>query len=294
MKSVSAAVFCLLLGSIPAAFAITVTTDTGAQPESITAAPDGGLILGSATKPTIYRAAKGETKAKPWIDVSADGAVSFLGVLSDVSTNTLWACELGPRGAAGAPGTRPPSPSTLLSFDLTSGAAKARWKLPGDSSVCNDITIGPDHAAYVSDTLSATIYRVSPGASVGEVFIKDHALAGIDGLTFLDGVLYANDVTSSTIWRVPVDATGKAGSPVSISTDQPLKGPDGMRAAGGHLFVAENSNGRDSMLTITGDTAHVTVIQTGLKTPTAIEPAGDMLWVGDRANDNAMSIPLPH
>ena len=99
MKSVSAAVFCLLLGSIPAAFAITVTTDPGAGPESITAAPDGGLILGSATKPTIYRAAKGETKAKPWIDVSADGAVSFLGVLSDVSTNTLWACELGPRGA---------------------------------------------------------------------------------------------------------------------------------------------------------------------------------------------------
>ncbi len=289
MKSVSAAVFCLLLGSISGAFAITVTTDPGAGPESITAAPDGGLILGSSTKPTIYRAAKGETKAKPWIDVSADGAVSFLGVLSDASTNTLWACELGPRGAP-----RTPSPSTLLSFDLTSGAAKTRWKLPGDSSVCNDFTIGPDHALYVSDTLNSTIYRVSPGAPAGEVFIKDQALAGIDGLTFMDGVLYANDVTSDTIWRVPMDATGKAGSPVNISTDQPLKGPDGMRAAGGHLFVAENANGRDSMLTITGDTAHVTVIQTGLKTPTAIEPAGDVLWVGDRANDNAMSIPLPH
>jgi len=31
-----------------------------------------------------------------------------------------------------------------------------------------------------------------------------------------------------------------------------------------------------------------------LKTPTAIEPAGDVLWVGDRAGDNAMSIPMPH
>jgi hypothetical protein len=47
------------------------------------------------------------------------------------------------------------------------------------------------------------------------------------------------------------------------------------------------------MLTITGDTAHVTVVQTGLKAPTAIEPAGDVLWVGDRAADNATSIPLP-
>ena len=67
-----------------------------------------------------------------------------------------------------------------------------------------------------------------------------------------------------------------------------------MRAANGHLFLAENANGRDSMLTIMGDTAHVTVIQTGLKLPTAIEPSGDVLWVGDRANDNAISIPLPH
>src|ERR1700723_3046137 len=98
MKSVSAAAFFLLLGSAPAAFAITVTTDPGAGPESIPAAPDGGLILGSATKPIIYRAAKGETKAKPWIDVSADGAGSFLGVLSDVSTHTLLACGRGPRG----------------------------------------------------------------------------------------------------------------------------------------------------------------------------------------------------
>jgi hypothetical protein len=204
MRLVSAVAFCLLLAPVHAAVAITVITDAGTQPESITAAPDGGLILGSSTKPTIYRAAKGETKAKPWIDVSADGAVMFLGVLSDVSTNTLWACEIGPRGA---PGTA--SPSALLSFDLSSGARKSRWKLPGDSSLCNDFSIGPDHALYVSDTLNSTIYRVRPGATAGEV-------------------------------------------------------------------------------------AHVTVIRTGLKRPTAIEPAGKVLWVGDRANDNAISIPLPH
>lgn len=286
MKSVFAAVLCLLLGST-AAFAGTVTVDAGAQPESITAAPDGGLILGSAAKPIIYRAAKGDAQAKPWIDVSADGAVTFLGVLSDASTNTLWACEIGPRSAGS-------SPSSLLSFNLTTGAAKTRWKLPSDSSLCNDFTIGPDHALYVSDTFNSVIYRVRPGATAGEVFIKSRALDGIDGLTFLDGVLYANNVVAGTLWRIPMDASGKAGNPVSIWTDQPIKGPDGMRAAGGHLFLAENSNGRASMLTISGDVAHVTVVQTGLKTPTAIEPAGDVLWIGDRAGDNAISIPLPH
>lgn len=285
MKSF-AVVLCLLLGSIPA-FATTVTTDSGAEPESITAAPDGGLILGSATKPLIYRAAKGETKAKPWIDVSADGPVTFLGVLSDVSTNTLWGCEIGPRTAGN------PSFSALLSFDLTTGARKTRWQLPGPISLCNDFTIGPDHALYVSDTFGSNIYRVRPGSGDGELFLNNRALDGIDGLTFLNGVLYVNNVIGDTIWRIPIDASGKAGTPVNIWTDQPIKGPDGMRAAGGHLFLAENANGRASMLTITGETAHVTVIKTGLKRPTAIEPAGDVLWVGDRLSDNAESIPLP-
>ena len=163
MKLAFVAGFCLLLCSSPAAFGITVTTDAGAGPESITAAPDGGLILGAANKPIIYRAAKGETKAKPWIDVSADGPVTLLGVLSDFSTNTLWACEAKPRN--------PPSPSTLLSFDLTSGAPKSRWKLPGDSSLCNDFTIGPDHGLYISDTFNSTIYRLRPGSTVGEVLL---------------------------------------------------------------------------------------------------------------------------
>ena len=289
MKLALAAAAFLFLGTGGAAFAVTVTTDTGAAPESITAAPGGGLILGSSSKPAIYRAAKNATKAEPWIDVSADGAVSFLGVMSDPSSSTLWACELGPRTTPGAP-----APSTVLSFDLTSGKQKTRWRLPGDASVCNDIAIGPDQAAYISDTLNSAIYRIPARKSEGELFIKNRVLDGIDGLCFLDGVLYANNVAADTIWRIPVDATGKAGNPVNIWTDQPIKGPDGMRAAGGHIFIAENQNGRASMLTITGDTAHVTVVQTGIKSCTAIEPAGDVLWVGDRANDNAISIPLPH
>lgn len=278
---------CLSVLLTTSATALTVTTDAGAGPESITAAPDGGLILGSSNKPIIYRAAKGETKAKPFIDVSADGDVTFLGVLSDASSNTLWACEIGPRAAG------QPVPSSLLSFDLNSGAPKSRWKLPNASSLCNDFTIGPDHALYVSDTFNSIIYRVRPGTSEGEVFINNKVLDGIDGLTFMDGVLYANNVLANTLWRIPMDGGGKAGDPQPIWIDQQLKGPDGMRAARGKLFVADNNNGRAIMLTITGDKAHVTVLQRGLKAPTAIEPAGSLLWVGDSANDNSESIPMP-
>jgi hypothetical protein len=68
---------------------LVVTTDPQSQPESITVAPDGALILGSMSKRVIYRAAKGATKAAVFIDVSSEGPVSFLGVLADSGANTL-------------------------------------------------------------------------------------------------------------------------------------------------------------------------------------------------------------
>ena len=266
---------------------LVVTTDPQSQPESITVAPDGALILGSMSKPVIYRAAKGATKAEVFIDASSDGPVSFLGVLADSSTNTLWACQImrAPNGKDRR--------SILRSFDLTTRAPKFRWALPGDVNLCNDFTIGPDKALYVSDTLGSRIFRVRPDAKEAELLIQDRTLDGIDGITFLDGVLYANNVISNNLYRIPLDAEGKAGAPVQIWPNRPIKGPDGMRAAHGKLFLAENKNGRASMVTIDGDQATVTTLLDGLKQPTAIEPAGDTVGVGDRANDKAILIAIP-
>lgn len=288
-RLIAAAVFLPALFCSVSASAITVTADPKSGPESISAAPDGGVILGSATSPKIFRAAKGETQAKVFIDASSAGTVTFLGVLADAPSNTLWACQLQP-----VPGTNFRK-STLRSFDLTSGAAKISWMLPGDNNTCNDIAVGPDKAAYISDTAGAKIYRVKAGASDGELVLENQRLLnGIDGLVFMGGVLYVNNVASNQIYRIPMDATGKAGDPVQIWTDQPIKGPDGMRASADRLFIAENRNGRASMLTINGDIAHVTVVKDGLTQPTAIDVGGDTLWVGDRAADNASTVPLPH
>jgi hypothetical protein len=75
--------------------------------------------------------------------------------------------------------------------------------------------------------------------------------------------------------------------------DQPVTGPDGMRAANGKLFVAENGSGKVSAITVNGEKASVTVIKAGLKTPTGVEPAGDTLWFTERGAGKAVSIPLP-
>jgi hypothetical protein len=286
-----AACVALLTGLVQAASAADILIiDSKSQPESLTLAPGGKLIVGSVGTPFIYQVRPGSTTVEKFVDASGEGAGTFFfGMLADGASNTLWACQLTP-----VPGTTPVKRHTALrGFDLSTGAEKLRWNLPGENSTCNDFSLGPDKALYISDTANSRIYKLPAGATSADLFLEDHALYGIDGITFLDGTLYVNNVFSNNLYRIPVDAAGKAGQPVDIWMDQPVKGPDGMRAVNGKLLVAENGSGKISVITVNGDKASVTVIKEGLKTPTAVEPAGDMIWVAERGAGKAVSIPMP-
>jgi sugar lactone lactonase YvrE len=260
------------------------------QPESMTVAPGGILIVGSASSPFVYKVRSGSSTAEKFIDASSEpSGTFFFGMLADASSNTLWTCQLTP-----VPDSTPARRHTALrGFDLTTGAQKIRWNLPGDNSTCNDFAIGPDKALYVTDTANGKIYRLQAGASTADLFLEHRTLAGVDGITFLNGTLYVNNVVFNKLYRIPIDAAGKPGQPEDIWMDQPVKGPDGMRAANGKLIVAENGAGKISVITVNGDKASVTVIKEGLKTPTGVEPAGDTLWFTERATGKVMSIPTP-
>ena len=264
--------------------------DAKSQPESLTMAPGGFLIVGSASSPFVYKVRSGSSTAEKFIDASAEGpGTFFFGMLADATSNTLWTCQLTP-----VPNTTPVQHHTALrGFDLSTGAPKIRWNLPGDDSTCNDFAIGPDKALYITDTANGIIYRLPAGASSAELYLQHRTLMGIDGITFLDGTLYVNNVIFNKLYRIPVDAAGKPGTPVDIWMDQPVRGPDGMRAANGKIFVAENGSGIISAITVNGDKATVTVLKEGLKTPTGIEPAGDTLWFTERAIGKAESISMP-
>jgi hypothetical protein len=287
-----AACIALLTGLAHAAAAADILiSDEKSQPESLTLAPGGVLIVGSASTPFVYKVRSGSTSAEKFIDASNEGpGTFFFGMLADAATNTLWTCQLTP-----VPDAKPVKRHTALrGFNLSTGAPKLRWNLPGENSTCNDFSVGPDKALYITDTANGKIYKLPAGASTAELFLEDLAtLRGIDGITFLNGTLYVNNVISSKLYRIPVGAAGKAGEPVEISLDQPVKGPDGMRAANGKLLVAENGSGKISVITVNGDKATVTVIKEGLKTPTAVEPAGDTIWVAERGAGKAVSIPMP-
>jgi hypothetical protein len=286
-----AACLVLLTGFAQASYAAEILiVDAKSQPESLTLAPGGVLIVGSASTPFVYKVRPGSTTAEKFIDASGEGAGTFFfGMLADAATKTLWTCQLTPVGDA-----RPVKRRTALrGFDLSSGAQKLRWDLPGENSTCNDFSVGPDKALYISDTANSKIYKLPAGAPAAELFLEDTAtLRGIDGITFLNGTLYVNNVISSKLYRVPVDAAGKAGQPVEIQLDQPVKGPDGMRAANGKLLVAENGSGKISVVTLSGDKGAVTVLKEGLKTPTAVEPAGDTIWIAERGAGQVVSIPM--
>src|ERR1700721_28932 len=116
----------------PAVFAGEILIgDAKSQPESLTMAPGGVLIVGSASSPFVYKVRPGSTTAEKFIDVSAEPpGTFFLGMLADAATNTLWTCQLTP-----VPNTTPVRRHTALrGFDLSTSAQKIRWNLPGDNS----------------------------------------------------------------------------------------------------------------------------------------------------------------
>ncbi len=281
----------LVMGLAQATLAADILiADAKSQPESLTVAPGGDVIVGSASSPFVYRVRPGSSTAEKFIDASSEpGGTFFFGMLADASTNTLWTCQLTP-----VPDSTPLRRHTALrGFDLSTGAPKMRWNLPGDNSTCNDFAIGPDRALYITDTANGRIFRLPAGATAAELYLEHQVLVGVDGITFLDGALYVNNVFFNKLYRIPIDDAGKPGTPVDIWMDQPVSKPDGMRAANGKLFVAENGSGIIAAITVHGDKASVSVLKDGLKTPTGIQPAGDTLWFTERGAGKVDSIPMP-
>ena len=278
-----AAVALLALSASAASAAEIVIKDGRTQPENLTVTPDGDVIAGSFTTPMINIVRKGATTAETFIDLTNDGGGTTLGVLADAGSNTLWACQStsGPEGRA----------THVRGFDLKTGAAKLRWTLPSPST-CNDMAVAPDKALYIAD-FSGKIYKLPAGAQAAELFLDGPLVRAVDGIAFLDGALYYNSFMSGRVYRVPVDAAGRAGTPVEITLDNPLSRPDGMRSGAGKLFVAEQGNNRISSLTITGDTGKVAVVKDGLQRPSGVQPAGDTLWYNELTPGKVSSMPMP-
>jgi hypothetical protein len=106
----------LLLSTAPAFAAEILIKDDKSQPESLAAAPDGTLIVGSAASPYVYKIRPGSTTPEVFIDASAEPAGTFFfGQMVD--GNTVWSCMLTP-----VAGSNPVQRHTaLIGTDLRTG-----------------------------------------------------------------------------------------------------------------------------------------------------------------------------
>ena len=109
----------------------------------------------------IFRVKPGAATAEAWIQPGTEGLANVFGVFADEKSNTLWACS----SVLGPPGAPPTAPSTLVAFDLKTGAAKGHYPLPTAGAFCNDIAVGADGTAYVSDTSSMEVAALKKGGS---------------------------------------------------------------------------------------------------------------------------------
>ena len=96
------------------------------------------------------------------------------------------------------------------------------------------------------------------------------------------------------LYRIPVDAAGKAGQPDDIWMDQPVRALMACVQQTASSSSPKMPAARISVTTVNGDKASVTVLKEGLKElqPQSSQPA-ILLWFTERATGKVMSIPMP-
>ena len=252
-------------------------------PESLTSTADGSVIIGSIAAGTIYRTKPGSDTAEPWIPPGTDGLQGVFGVFADEKSKTLWACSgtFGPP----APGAAP-KPSALHAFDLKSGAPKGNYPVPTAGGGCNDIAIGSDGAAYVTDTSNMQVLRLKKGAKALEVWAGAGAFGPkggvLDGISVLKNRVLVNALLTSKLFSVPIGKDGKAGAVTEVKLDRALERPDGMRRFGKNalLVVEGGAGGRLSRIVLDGDSGKVTSLKEGFPGgPVSVTVVGDTGYV---------------
>ena len=253
-------------------------------PESVTSTKDGTLYVGSFNLGGVVKAAPGG-KAEQFIKPGAAGSRSVLGVLADEKSGMLYVCSNDITGF-GVPGPGDTKGAWLKIFDLASGAPKGSFGLPDPKSLCNDIAVGSDGTAYVSDSFTPNVYSLKPGGTALEVWATDPLLApakdgvGLDGIAVgADGNLYVTTFIPAKLFKIAAK-DGKAGAVTELKTSRAIDHADAMRAFGDNFLLIEGA-GRLDKVTVKGDEAQIETIKDGLAEPVSVTQVGNTGWVAE-------------
>jgi sugar lactone lactonase YvrE len=253
-------------------------------PESVTSTTDGTLYVGSFNLGGVLKVAP-DGKAEQLVKPGAGGSRSTLGVLADEKSGTLYVCsnDLGGMGVSGPSETKG---AWLKTFDLKTGAPKGSFALSDPKSLCNDIAVGSDGTAYVTDSFAPNVYSLKPGGTALEVWATDPLLApakdgvGLDGIAVgADGDLYVTTFIPAKLFRIAAK-DGKAGAVTELKSSRPLDHADAMRAFGNGFLLIEG-NGKLDRITVKGDEAAIDTIKDGFAEPVSVTQVGGIGWVAE-------------
>ncbi|WKX71646.1 SMP-30/gluconolactonase/LRE family protein [Streptomyces sp. XD-27] len=224
-------------------------------PEGIGADPrTGELYVSSFTTGAVYRITPGRTDAEIFLPSGTDGRTTAGGLKVD-RAGRLWVVD-----QAG-----------VSLYDVHGRRLVARFDAPvADGAWVNDVAIGPDGTAYLTDSRRATVYRVTPAqvrqavADGGRARLRDgFDLSGMvdphqpDAFT-LNGLVVdpagryvlAVDMTGGDLYRLGI-ATGSVRRVTLHGAD--LTHADGLELRHGTLWAAHNRSNTISRWRISPD-----------------------------------------
>lgn len=155
---------------------------------------------------------------------AADGITSSLGLHIDAPRGRLLVAGAD-FAAVGDP--RVAGEAKLAIHDLSTGRRRHLVDLaalrPQGRHLANDVTVDPDGNAYVTDSLSPLIYKVTPDGRAS-VLVEDPRLTGegigLNGIEYLpSGDLLVSLASARTLYRIPLDAPQQ---PAEVRLSEPL------------------------------------------------------------------------
>ncbi|GAA3080925.1 SMP-30/gluconolactonase/LRE family protein [Streptosporangium carneum] len=117
-------------------------------PEGVAADPrTGDLYAGSYADGTIFKMTPGRRTAQVFLPAGADGRDTANGLKVD-RAGRLWVTD---------------STTGVSVYDTRSRRLLARFDVPGQGATfVNDLAVAPDGSAYLTDSVRAVVYRVTP------------------------------------------------------------------------------------------------------------------------------------
>jgi sugar lactone lactonase YvrE len=241
---------------------------------------NGRILTGSLSEGTIFQI-HSDGRVTPV--VSDPDLLSSVGIEVDEPRDRLLVANAD-RSVFQAGGA---GQAKLGVYNLTTGERMAMVDLaaviadaPDDAVYfANDVAVGDDGTAYVTDTRMNVIYRVSPDYQAS-VF---HRFEPMEGMA-LNGIVhhpsgYLLVASAATLYKVPLDNPAQA-SQVTLPEEVP--GQDGMLwTADGRLAIVSNSSNRVVALTSNDDwaTAQLAGVATYSVQATTAAAVGDDIYV---------------